>query len=125
MKQHNEQRYLELCAEAATLNTCTFVDGQCGSQQYPNGCCTRCTHLAPEAGGCQVNSLVCKLWMCDHLRDTLPEETLTRLQEIWNEARPLGMLVVRDEPEHASTWAVRVQEPCGRWCTSPLSDRTD
>jgi hypothetical protein len=118
----NREKYEEMCKRATELNTCVFVDGYCMANKQ--GCCTGCEHLAPEKGGCQISSLACKLWVCDDLRETLSQEVLTELQEIWDEARALGFLVVRDEPEFRQAWRVGFARPDGHCDWLELSSRT-
>ena len=121
----DRKRYEELCEEAGALNTCEFIDGKC--ERGTDGCCHGCKHLdlSDETGACQVNSLLCKLWVCDERREGMDMATRIRLQEIWDEARGTGALVARDEPEYASDYRVGVDTPDGHYGTVCLSNRTD
>ena len=55
-------------------NPCDWRDGKCRRMRSPGGdkgCCAGCEHLGAE--GCTVNSLACKLWLCEEQRDLFRE----------------------------------------------------
>lgn len=49
-------------------------------------CCTSCKHLGPE--GCTVQSLCCKVWLCDGLRET---DTAAKLRAVERKATVKGV----------------------------------
>ena len=55
-------------------NPCDWRDGKCRrmrSSKDDRGCCEGCEHLGRE--GCTVQSLACKLWLCESQRNTFRE----------------------------------------------------
>ena len=55
-------------------NPCDWRNGKCTrmrSSEDDKGCCVGCQHLGAE--GCTVESLGCKLWLCEGQRDLFRE----------------------------------------------------
>ena len=55
-------------------NPCDWKNGKCRtirSSKREKGCCAACEHLG--AKGCTVQSLACKLWLCEDLQDVFRE----------------------------------------------------
>ena len=55
-------------------NPCDWRNGKCRrmrSSKDDGGCCEGCKHLNPK--GCAVQSLACKLWLCENQRDVFRE----------------------------------------------------
>ena len=55
-------------------NPCDWRNGKCRrmrSSEDDEGCCVGCQHLGDE--GCTVESLGCKLWLCEGQRDLFKE----------------------------------------------------
>jgi len=55
-------------------NPCDWRDGKCRrmrSSKDDEGCCEGCEHLNPK--GCTVQSLACKLWLCESQRSVFKE----------------------------------------------------
>jgi hypothetical protein len=55
-------------------NPCDWRNGKCRrmrSSEDDEGCCGGCQHLGDE--GCTVESLGCKLWLCEDQRDVFKE----------------------------------------------------
>ena len=85
----------------AKHNLCDVKDGKCKSYRLNeargNFCCRNCPHLGPE--GCTVKALYCKLWICSELIDTLSDEVLQELGDLFEEAEQLNMLRFRASKE--------------------------
>ena len=55
-------------------NPCDWRNGKCRrmrSSQEDGGCCEGCEHLSQD--GCTVESLACKLWLCESQRSRFRE----------------------------------------------------
>ncbi len=55
-------------------NPCDWSNGKCRSMRLSKddgGCCEGCKHLSPK--GCTVQSLACKLWLCESQRNIFRE----------------------------------------------------
>lgn len=83
--------YDRLCKKAEELfkeyDPCGIKDGKCSeSRTYGTRpfCCTQCEHLIEEHG-CGVQALYCKIWVCDHLYETMPEDFCMRQRTIMKE----------------------------------------
>lgn len=67
-------------------NPCDIRGGICASKRLelgPNFCCTRCINLSDS--GCQVTSLLCKIWVCGAIRPLLPRTFHEKIGEILKE----------------------------------------
>ena len=57
-----------------SYNPCDWKDGKCRrmrSSKDDGGCCKGCEHLSFK--GCTVQSLACKLWLCESQRSIFKE----------------------------------------------------
>ncbi len=57
-------------------NPCDWINEKCrrmrsSKNDKDEGCCVECEHLG--ANGCTVESLACKLWLCEDQRDVFRE----------------------------------------------------
>ena len=52
-------------------NPCTLGSGTCPHPERNYCCGTSCSKVGKN--GCKVKCLGCKLWLCDHLREKLPD----------------------------------------------------
>lgn len=82
-------------------NPCQIKDGTCaGSYKDDIGlCCNGCKHLGPL--GCTVESLMCKLWLCQGIIQTpAGKSAILRLNQLHHVARASGVpLVMRSSFE--------------------------
>ena len=113
-----EKRFDQLYQEASSImqdrNPCQIGRGKCHSmREYPERhknqpfCCGGCQHLTPK--GCSVESLFCKLWVCEALEDEHRAMTSTgkvelspmlqALAKIKKKAMAYGLLVYRGTKE--------------------------
>ena len=52
-------------------NPCTLGSGTCPHPEYDYCCGTSCSRVGKN--GCKVKCLGCKLWLCHHLKEKLPD----------------------------------------------------
>lgn len=82
-------------------NLCDVKDGECKAHRLfksrSNFCCKNCQHLGQR--GCKVKALYCKLWICQELINTLPDNVLRELGSLFNKADRLNMLRFRASKE--------------------------
>jgi hypothetical protein len=61
-----DELYYNLCGRVDKLllkyNPCKIIDRKCLRGHF---CCHECTYLIHDQ--CSVNSLACKLWLCDYV----------------------------------------------------------
>lgn len=105
----NKKLYKNMCKEASEINTCVFIDGQCKKGSYC--CCNGCSHLTDS--GCKINSLLCKIWICDVLRAEMEPDSVNNLQKMWDEAGKEGFLVIRGTPKTKSDEFGKIESPDG------------
>lgn len=93
--------YDKLCNKADLIlkeyNPCNIENGRCFAG-YP--CCQDCEFLSKKKG-CTVDSLVCKLWLCDKARKKFPKcaTKLDALEKIAkrNPYLPLGERSIKED----------------------------
>jgi hypothetical protein len=86
--------YDQLCKEADELlmeyKPCNVQEGKCLRGRF---CCDDCEHLEKD-GKCGINSLVCKLWLCD---EAIPhnKEFIEKAEELFYRGHGFGINVFR------------------------------
>jgi hypothetical protein len=125
--------YAAACAALERHDPCAVRGGACHSmrvaperhKKYPF-CCPGCEHLGAE--GCTVESLYCRLWLCEplerlHLKRTpqgrVPSPLLKELRRLRREAERWGFQVFRGTKQESLAKAARKQKRLAAAGTKP------
>ena len=98
MEEEYDRLYLKACKIIAKYKPCIIKNGKCIAGEP---CCRGCNHL--EDSGCTVDSLICKLYLCNKARDENPK-CADLLYGVLNEAAKIGVMNkwIYDNPFRAS-----------------------
>jgi len=88
--------YNSLCTEACDLlkkyNPCKISNGKCTRGYF---CCKGCQYLNESTNKCNVDSLLCLLWLCDEATKNVDQYYLTKAEYIFTDALCQGLIVMR------------------------------
>lgn len=100
-----DQLYSEVQALFAKYNPCDIRNGTCAGYRggaRDNFCCARCKHLTKK--GCRVKSLACKVWICNYLYTTAPDEFKDQLHALSKRCSDLFYITHNEKVSKASSF---------------------
>jgi hypothetical protein len=88
-------------------NPCNVLKGKCVGGEF---CCSGCEYNGNT--GCTVESLACKLWLCDKVIPKIPKQDMQNLRSISLIAMEYRLLIARGSYDDLMS---RTQKPLCGW----------